>query len=82
MGAWPIHDLTIEGVGAQGVFKKRPKVIKVRTDDGLLEMVSVMRLLPNSGVAQPGQEGALMSALGSLAVNDSYPLERRPEQSA
>jgi len=61
--AWPIASLKIEGVGAQGMFKKRPKVLKITGPDGLIEMIRVLRLMPNSGAAQPGQEGALLTAL-------------------
>ena len=63
--AWPLGEVAVEGAGAQGTFRKRPKVIKVSGHDGLLEMLAVLRLYRNSGAAQPGQEGSLMKALGA-----------------
>jgi hypothetical protein len=63
--SWALADLKITAEGERGMFKKRPRKIKleIKSNEDELIMVNVGRFYRNSGI-QNNQEASLAKALG------------------
>jgi hypothetical protein len=67
--SWSIPRLAIEGMGSQGTFRKRPKLIKIDRDGGVdgdgqtLLLQLIAKVMSSGRRAQDGQETALLESL-------------------
>lgn len=63
-----LSEIHVEAAGVQGLLKKRPKEITVRTPEWVLVVREVNRLLPSGRTVQAHAEGQLLAALGTATA--------------
>jgi hypothetical protein len=60
----PPAELSVRGIGSQGLLRKRPTELVLTAPDWELHATEVSMLLRHSGSYKAGEEGSLLAALG------------------
>jgi hypothetical protein len=64
----PPTELNVQGIGSQGLLRKRPTELVLSAPDWELHATEVSMLLRHSGSYKAGEEGSLLAALGGASA--------------
>jgi hypothetical protein len=65
--AWPLDTLAVTTEGAQGMLRKRPRIVAIDAFGARLELIEVSGIRNDKSSYSTGQETACLKALGALA---------------